>query len=192
MTIVAVFTVGYTIYKFFQVRKYHRNLKQGLAGEKAVGQFLELIRDQDCRVFHDITADNSNIDHIYISPKGIFVIETKTYSKPPHGKSTINFDGERILVNGFEPERNPINQVRGLTQWLQDMLFESTGRKFPIKGVVVFPGWFIDNKTKTRSNFWVLNPRALPAYIENESNVLKMEEVALIASRINTHMQNLT
>lgn len=190
VTIVAVFMIGYTIYKFIYLRKDYRNLKQGLEGEKAIGQFLELIRDQDCRVFHDIITDKANIDHIFISPKGIFVIETKTYSKPNEGKPIIDFNGERILVNGFEPDRNPVSQTHGLVSWLHEMLLESTGRKFPIKGVIVFPGWFIENKATNKGKLWVLNPKSLPAYMENEPNQLKLEEISLISSRIKAHRQN--
>ncbi|GAC1374017.1 MAG: hypothetical protein NVSMB40_10890 [Aquirhabdus sp.] len=190
MTFVALLMFGYTIYKFFNVRKDIKNLRQGLEGEKAIGQFLELIRDQDCRVFHDIITDKANIDHIFISPKGIFVIETKTYSKPTDIKPVIDFNGERILVNGFEPDRNPVAQTNGLVGWLQEMLLESTGRKFPIKGVIVFPGWYIENNSPNKSKLWVLNPKALPAYMENEPNLFKIEDISLISSRITAHMRN--
>lgn len=192
MTLVAVLALGYTVYKFITVRKDIRNLRLGLDGEKAIGQFLELIRDQDCRVFHDIITDKANIDHIYISTKGIFLIETKTYSKPNEGKPIIEFNGERVLINGFEPDRNPVTQVHGLVGWLQDMLFESTGQKFPIKGVIVFPGWYIENKSTNKTKVWVLNPKALPAFMENESNLLKIEDVSLISSRIKAYMQTAT
>ena len=88
---------GYKIYKHIIRLK---NLKLGRSGERVVGQYLESLRESGGIVYHDILGDSFNVDHVVISPKGIYVIETKTYSKPARGKATINYDGQRILVNG--------------------------------------------------------------------------------------------
>ena len=138
---------------------------------KAVGQYLEDLRRQGCRVFHDILGDGFNIDHVVVSPRGIFVIETKTYSKSSRGRGVVEFDGERILVNGLEPERNAVRQVRALAARLKHLLAESTGRRFPVRCVVMFPGWFVENRAKGPSDVWVLNPKGLPAFIEPAEEV---------------------
>jgi len=190
MTAIALVLIGYMVYKFRAFRIRYKALQLGLDGEKAVGQFLEQLRSQGCRVYHDIVGDEFNIDHVVVAPQGIFVIETKTYSKPLRGQAVVNFDGTRILVNGFEPERNAVNQVRALGKWFQNILVESTGRKFPIKHVIVLPGWFVEMQTQAKSDVWVLNPRALPTFIKNESVILKEEDMALIASRLIIHMQD--
>jgi hypothetical protein len=44
---------------------------------------------------------------------------------------------------------------------------------------------------KSKSDVWALNPKSLPAFIENEANVLRSEDVALISSRIINYMQNI-
>lgn len=189
MSVVALLAVGYGMYKFITLRKPLKALQLGLDGEKAVGQYLEDLRRQGCRVFHDIVGDGFNIDHVVVSTHGIFVIETKTYSKPIRGQAVVEFDGERLLVNGREPERNAVNQVRALGRWLLDLLSESTGKRFPIRCAVVFPGWFINDHAKTKSDVWVLNPKGLPAFIENEPAHMNPEDVALVSSRIVAHMQ---
>ena len=104
LSVVALLAVTSCTYKFFSVRKRNRALRLGEEGEKAVGQSLEDLRSRGCRVFHDIVADGFNIDHVVVSPRGIFVIETKTYSKSNRGKGVIEFDGEHILVDGWEPD----------------------------------------------------------------------------------------
>jgi Nuclease-related domain len=189
LSVVALIAVGFCTYKYFTVRRRNRVLRLGEEGEKAVGQYLEDLRRQGCRVFHDVVGDGFNLDHVVISPRGIFVIETKTYSKSTQGRGVVEFDGERILVNGMEPERNAVTQVRALAVWLRDLLAESTGRRFPIRCAVVFPGWFVENRAKRPSDVWVLNPKGLPAFIEHEPFQLKPEDVALISSRIITHIQ---
>jgi hypothetical protein len=50
--------------------------------------------------YHDIVGDSFNVDHVVISAKGIYVIETKTYSKPASGAANITYDGQQLLVNG--------------------------------------------------------------------------------------------
>jgi hypothetical protein len=189
MTVIAAIAIAYAARKFVTVRKRYRALRLGWEGEKAVGQYLELLRSQGCQVFHDVVGDKFNIDHVVVSPRGIFVIETKTYSKPVQGQATAEFDGERLLINGFEPERNAISQVRALGGWLRDLLAESTNRRFPVRCVVVLPGWFVEARNKQRGDVWVLNPKALPAFIANEPIVLKEEDVALVASRLIIHIR---
>ena len=52
-----------------------------------MGQLLENLRADGARVFHDLVGEGLNIDHVVVSPHGIFVLETKTWSKPgfsPH------------------------------------------------------------------------------------------------------------
>lgn len=100
-------------------------------GEKAVGQFLEALRKQGCRIFHDIVGNGFNIDHVVIGPLGVFTVETKTFSKPVRGRATAGCDGERILFNRLEPDRNPITQARVARIWLRELLLENTARKFP-------------------------------------------------------------
>jgi hypothetical protein len=82
-----------------------------------------------------------------------------------------------------------VSQVRALGHWLRDLLAESTNRRFPVKCAVVFPGWFVESRGKNNGAVWVLNHKGLPAFIENEPIVLKTEDVALVSSRISSHMQ---
>ena len=190
MTIVAVIAISFSIYKLMGLRDRFRNLYLGLDGEKAVGQYLERLRSEGCRVYHDIIGKGFNIDHVVISPHGVFVIETKTYRKPSRGQAVVEYDGERILINGFEPERNAVIQARALGRWLREILEESTSRKFPVKSVVVLPGWFVEVQAKTKTDVWVLNPKALPSFVAHEPVIFGADDIALISSCINTYMQD--
>jgi hypothetical protein len=190
MSIIALIAIGGCAYKYVTVRRRVKAFRLGEQGEKEVGHFLEQLRAKDCRVFHDVVGDGFNIDHLIISPRGLFLIETKTYSKPMRGRVDVDFDGERLLVNGHEPKKDPIKQVQALSRWLRDLLLESTGRRFAIKCAVVFPGWYTHMRTDNKSRVWVLNPKMLPAFIDREPITLQSEDVALVSSRISAHMQN--
>ncbi len=192
VTIVACVAVGYVAYRYVSLRKRVRSLWLGLDGEKAVGQYLEAHRDPSWRVFHDIPGTGFNVDHVIIAPQGVFAVETKTFSKPAKGDAKVTYDGERILVNGRQPDRDPVAQARAIRDWLEDLLFDTTGRRYPVRGVVVFPEWWIeppaDNK---RTDIWVLNPKALPAFIEHEPIMLKEEDIALASSRLVNYVTHL-
>jgi len=169
---------------------YYRALKKGLEGEKFVGQYLENLRSQDCRVFHDLICENFNIDHIVVSPRGIFVIETKTSSKPIRGCPVVEFDGEEVLIDKQKPFRNPIEQARALRDWLSDFLFNTTGNKYPVLGVVIFPHWYImKTGNQGRGDIAVLNHKNLAPYINKWPIVMQKEDIALVSSRITDYIR---
>jgi hypothetical protein len=58
---------------------------------------------------------------------------------------------------------------------------ESTGRDFDVFPVVLFPGWFVEQDRKSRSSVWLLEPKGLPAFLQQEPVKLTREEVKLAA-----------
>lgn len=84
--------MGYALFDLYRIRQTIKRLRMARDGEKAVGQYLSDLREQGCRVYHDVIGQGFNIDHVIICDRGIFTIETKTYSKPASGRSTIQFD----------------------------------------------------------------------------------------------------
>jgi hypothetical protein len=148
LTFVAVATVAFAGYRFAHLRKRTASLKLGRDGEKAVAQYLEAHRGPDWRLFNDIPADHFNIDHVVIAPQGIFVLETKTFSKPMKESgqdAKVVYDGAKIRVDGHSPDRDPVAQARAVRDWIRDVLAETTGRHVTPRGVVVMPGWWIDH-----------------------------------------------
>lgn len=154
-------------------------LRQAEDGEKAVGQLLESLRASGYSVFHDLVGDDFNVDHVIIGPAGVFSIETKTWSKPKRGSPKIAFDGETLLAAGWEPDRNPVIQAKAQASWLQRLLAESTGKALPVRPVVLFPGWFIEDSRPSRRDLWVLEPKALGAFLANEPEALPAEDAKL-------------
>jgi hypothetical protein len=175
----AILAIAWAAWRLIPLRKHIKHLKQGRDGERVVGQFLERLRADGAQIFHDVPGDDFNLDHVIICRRGIFVVETKTLSKP-HARATIRTDGESIYVAGRPMDPSPLTQVRAQIAWLTRILNESTGRTFPVKGSIVFPGWFVEPPAKgTRPDPWVLSARALPSFIEHEPDRLRPDEVAL-------------
>jgi hypothetical protein len=177
---VAVLVIGYCARRIRQTGNEVRRLRLGRDGERTVAEQLDILKSQGAIVFHDLIGDGFNLDHVVLSSQGVFVVETKTHSKPIKGSPTVTFDGKTLLINGFEPERNPVTQVEGNARWLAQMLRASTGKEFPVRGVVLFPGWFVEFSPKG-SSVWVLNPKALPSFIEHEPNRIIESDLHLAA-----------
>lgn len=189
-TTIAVSALGYTLW---QVRKYWPKimaLKLAEDGEKAVGQFLEGLRESGCQVFHDVVGVGFNVDHVVIGPYGIFTIETKTWKKPRRGSPQITFDGERLMVGGLAPERDPVIQAKAQAGWLRQLLLESTGKPFTVRPVILFPGWFINATPESRRNVWVLEPKAFRAFLEQEKTQIAPEDVKLAAFHLSRFIRH--
>lgn len=178
-TIVAAGAVFYAIFRVLRALPKLRNLRLGLEGERVVGQFLERCREQGFIVFHDVVGSGFNVDHVLVGPAGVFAIETKTWSKPTSGRPCIEFDGEFIKRGGVAPDRDPVVQAKAQASWLRSVLQETTGKSFPVHPVIVFPGWFIENTNSSLKSIWVLEPKALPAFLSKEPVRLPSEDVKL-------------
>lgn len=180
-TLMALAAIGYAASQFFKHWPRVQAMKMAEEGEKAVGQQLEHLRSQGYAVFHDLVGEGFNVDHVIIGPGGVFTIETKTWRKPAKGQSEIDFDGERLLAAGREPDRSPVVQAKAQANWLRQILAESTGKPYSVWPVVLFPGWFVKNSRESLKDIWVLEPKALPKFLANEKVELAPEDVSLAA-----------
>jgi hypothetical protein len=181
----------YAIRKIILAKRKLKRLRLARDGERSVGQFLEELRGKGYRILHDIVGNDFNIDHLLIGPKGVFTIETKTISKPAKGRADIDYDGTQILVNGFKPDRDPVVQAKAQAHWIKGLLTDLTGKSVAVRPAVVYPGWFINQTSKGgRPDVWVLNPKALPAFIENVNAELSEEEICSFHSHLSRFVRN--
>jgi hypothetical protein len=192
ITFMAISFTAFSTYKLLKIRTKLKNMRQGRDGEKAVGQYLESFRSANgIKVFHDIKGDNFNIDHVMVSTKGIYIIETKTHSKPIKGNAEILFDGKKLLFNGADYGDRIIIQVKAENKWLSELIEELTARKFPIQPVIAFPGWFVKMTNSNDSGIWALNPRGLPTFLNNQQEVMSLEDVQLVSNHLSRYIRSL-
>lgn len=188
VTIITIILMVWGTYKLVTGKRDIDRLRMARDGEKLVAEGLQEMIRQGATVLNDIQGNKFNVDHIVVSKNGIFLIETKTFSKPAKKEAKISFDDEHVFADGFMIDRNPIQQAKALAKWLQELLMESTGVKFMIRPVVLFPGWFIE-PMKRGQEVWILNPKALPTFISNEPATLKDSEVHLVAFHLSRYVR---
>ncbi|MDE2484793.1 MAG: NERD domain-containing protein, partial [candidate division NC10 bacterium] len=188
LTLMALVAVSYATLRWWKARQKLAQLKLGRDGEKIVAENLEALKQHGDTVLHDLVGDSFNIDHVVLSQHGVFLIETKTLSKSVRGNPTIAFDGHKVLVDGIEPNRDPIAQATALAKWLEQTLLASTGKRFPVRPVVVFPGWYVEPMPKG-AQVWVLNPKALPTFVQNEPVVIADSDLHLAAFHLTRYIR---
>ncbi len=190
LTALALALAGWATYKFFKTKREVKHLKQGRDGERAVGQFLERLRGEGAQVFHDIPGEGFNLDHVVIHGSGIYVVETKTYSKPEKGEARILYNGTGISLLGKPNDHRPVTQVTAGASWLTQLLHESTGKKPHCRPILTFPGWYVENTAEVRSSdVWVLNPKGIPAFIGHSKPTLSKEDVSLYAYHLSRYLR---
>jgi Nuclease-related domain len=182
----------------FQFWRSHQPLENnalGREGELIVAESLEKLRALGAHVFHDVPAAGFNLDHVVLSTCGFFVIETKTHSKPKRGKAEVTFTENSVRVAGHIPNRDPVAQVQAEARWLPQLFETSTGRPaFPIKGVVVYPGWTVQRMStawkRSADLPWVLPPEGLQKFMEYERTQVSPEDVSLAAFHLDRYIRS--
>lgn len=182
-----------------------RNHHLGFLGERYVGQQLDRVRFMGYSVFHDIQIGDkeANIDHLLIGPGGIFVVETKTCSKPEKGGCTVKYTGDTILVNGRESDRNPVRQVQAEADYIRD-IFESLldsapelkgkftkDRPLPIRQLLVYPGWYVDYSEAKGKNpdLRVVNDTVLLDFVNDAFPRLEKTEYIALGKLMEKHLR---
>jgi hypothetical protein len=184
----AAAVVAYAVY--FRLRwPKAKAMKLGRDGERAVGQYFDSHVESDASVFHDVPSVGGNIDHVIICSRGIYAIETKTRTKPAKSDAIVTVEDGKLLVNGYAPARDPLIQAKACASDLTRLLEQSTGKRFAIQPVVVFPGWFVEDKRASKSPVWVLEPKALPSWIRNNAAVMSESDVCLATYHLSRHIR---
>lgn len=185
-----VLFVTAAVWGWYRSRKAIHNLRLGIKGEREVGQLLEESRADGYRVFHSILCDKFDLDHVLIGPGGVFVIETKTYTKPKGENKKVVMNGDHILVGGYEPDRNPVQQVEANARMLAEIIKRQTGESVFVQAVILFPDWWVETATPNK-NVWVLNPKMLPGELRKRAANLSEEKIHAFSVGLIQHQMHM-
>ena len=138
-------------------------MRAGIRAEQAVAQELAEMLAGRNRIIHDVQAKQFNIDHVVITPGGIFAVETKSRLKPAAGQGSeaakVFYDGKGLKFPGWM-ETEPVEQARRQADWLARHLQAATGERLPVVAVLALPGWYVENTARiTDDMVRVINPK---------------------------------
>lgn len=181
-TLLAMLTIAYASFNLWRVSPEMGYMKQAVESEQYVGELLEGLREHGYRVFHDLQSDDVDVDHVIVGTTGVFTIETQALSQ--RDGSRLQFDGETILLNGKPLKQNPVEQAKSQASWLKAALKLNVGKEYDVWPVVLFPGWAIEQPSSAFREMWVLEPKALSAFLAGKPQKLTMDEVKIISGQI--------
>lgn len=182
-TIVAVIVVS----RFMRRR---RNDLLGYLGERAVAEYLDPLRGEGWRIFHDVPAEgrrkNFNIDHVVVGPGGVAAIEVKTRRKKKgragFEEHVVIYDGQR-LVWPWGEDRCGIDQVQWQAAWLRDFIEKRTALRVDPKAILALPGWYVTERAI--GTFRVASYKIVPSIIrEWKHQPLTPEQIELISRQL--------
>lgn len=135
----------------------------GAVGEERLGQKLNELASDTIRILHDrrIPGTRANIDHIAVTPTGVFVIDPKRYK----GRPTLKVEGgilrprtEKLLVG----TRDRTKLVDGVLKQV-DLVRSIVGDEVPVTGVLCFinADWPLIGGAFTTRGVEVLWPKKL-------------------------------
>lgn len=167
------------------LRKGRKAWQAGYLGELATAQALNKLTAQGCLVFHDLPTGRANIDHIVVAPKAVFAVETKWRSKGV-GKAgaEVHYDGNVLRFPGHRTDQ-PLQQVRGLTQWLVKYLHGETGQSTRVIPTVALPGWYVVlDKGSSNADVKVINEKWQKTFLEIDGVEISPEQRTRIVNAI--------
>jgi hypothetical protein len=175
---------GFSVRIVTQLRRIRR-VKLGLSGERAVGEELNRLAHRGCYVFHDLPAEQGNIDHVVVAPSGVYAIETKVRRKPIR---SLRGPAHEVLFNGSElrfpnyTDPRPLWQIRRSAAWLGRFLSDGTGTSVNVLPVLTLPGWFVQGRPS--ETIKVLNPKQITSLICGRPTTLSTPQIKRICHQL--------
>jgi hypothetical protein len=189
ITSIALILVCYAGYRYYKFKRQVVPYKLGRDGEMWVGHLLEGLRSKGWVPVHDVPCEHNgskfNIDHILVGPKGVFAVETKTWSKNKHGKNIIGYKNGWLTCSGSPKDFGEIKQALASAKFTEQILKQRTGRSYSVSPILTFPCWQVDKEAtariKSEHGVFLLSSKAILSYFDEFPNVLEAGIIAEIS-----------
>ncbi len=194
----ALLMFGFGLRSFIKNWRIRQNAKDGLLAERVTGMQLNRLVAQNCIVMHDLPCENFNIDHVVISPRGVYAVETKSFRKPKNviddKHYNVMFDGNTLRFPDFV-EKSAVAQAERQALWLSKLLKESLALDITVIPALALPGWHVEQtddvwrSAKTK----VFTPMGSGAnFMAKELNRLDLSQRSLISKALAIRYPNIT
>lgn len=182
-----VFGIGiYFLIKGARSLKEGSNFKTGAKGEKRVSKTLSEFSD-DWYIFNDMIIGSSQIDHIIISPIGVYTIETKNHKGRIYGNSDHKEWSQVINPNYTKPFYNPVMQGNRHSYEFSKYLAKGGFNNIWVNTIVVFSRKNVQLKVYS-PKVPVIYADELKEHLNHKRKVLAPELCANIAQYISDNL----
>ena len=150
--------------------KQANNYSRGMQGELVTAyELAKTVCRDNWHIFHGlyIPSIDGDIDHIIVSPKGVFAIETKMSRG-----SVISYENGEVRVDKRSPLRNPnpIKQAKQNAAKLSKLIEQKTSIRRWVTPIVCFPGMFVYSSGNTLK-MMVINPKQIEKSLPSEDSL---------------------
>jgi heme exporter protein D len=191
----SVIASAWSTIKAFRGFKEAQNIRLGLRGEQAVAEALSEAADSGFRAFHDLPGgENWNIDHVAVSTRGVFLLETKARRRrasrngqPAH---EVNYDGEALQFPTGK-ETKPVEQAKRNAAWLSNYLAKKTGEPVRVDPLIILPGWFVRFSEKGCFPVKAMNANYLVRFLAGQAEIIPPAQVRRIITALDEKCRDL-
>lgn len=193
MTIVLLIVSIKSAKKYQVIKKDIYRCRKGLEGERFVGNMISKLSSDSNFVFHDIACKYGpdektwrNIDHVIVSSKGIFAIDTKNWSllDREYDQADYIFDNGLLVNSAGELQDGVIEEVDQEAAFLEKKIKEWLGVQYPVKRVCIMIGAYVEYVQKDFSKYWIFSENGFMSFFEKEYECIPMNDVLRIQDNL--------
>jgi len=144
-------------------------VRLALDGEAASGQELDRLMRFGARVFHDMPAEEFNLNHVVVSAAGVMAVESLAHpridSKDHIEQATVHFDGRHLSFPDMRGDA-AVLRAREHARWLAEWLSQALHEEIVVQPFLSLPGWSVERQGL--SDVTVLNPRDCSKYVQGK------------------------
>ena len=129
-----------------------------------------------------------NIDHVLIGKNGVYLVETKAWRKPEKGSPEIEYKNGVLYRAGQKVDDRPVREALGLAKEARHLFYDLTGRKYFVKPILVFAGWYHRVDMTHNSPVLFLNEKRISSFLpkHNPKCIPSADDIALLRAKLAT------
>ena len=164
---VAAAALAVFVWNWIGLVRERNNWRLAFSAERAVGEQLNQLMSEGCRVFHDFPlVGQGNIDHIVVAPSGVHAIETRARRK---GNASATRQAHEVMYDGqalefpFHCDTRDLAQARVQAAQLAQILGDTLHLPILVQPILTLPGWYVI--VRGVGDVIVVNPTKLDSVI---------------------------
>ena len=141
-------------------------------------------------VHHQVQGIGFELDHVLVTPAGIFAISVEVIHQPPGHEASALFDGEFLHIEGAYALREPVARSKVVARCLADLIKEWAGFSYKVRPVLIVPGWTVHRPRPLGSESWACEPSEFLSYVAKHRGVLEPAEMTRIRNALDEIVRN--